>query len=174
MMETGQLTIRRKAESPAALVRDACMTLAPQAEAGKLKLETEVKDHLPAVACDRERILQAVTNLVTNAIKFTDSGGKIRVAAAVAGDTVRFAVSDTGDGIAERDIPRVFDRYWKGHAGTTGLGLYIAKGVVEAHGGRIWVESRLGAGSTFFFTLPIAPQNGAPRTIPPPLAQRMH
>ena len=100
-----------------------------------------------------------LSNLVGNALKFTPSGGRVTIAAEPHGTMVRFAVLDTGPGIASEHVPRIFDRFWKNETlGTrgTGLGLFIAKGIVEAHGGRIWVESRIGQGATFYFTLPIA------------------
>jgi len=102
--------------------------------------------------------VQVLSNLVGNAIKFTPTGGHIRVLAESWGDMVRVSVSDDGPGIAPEQMPRIFDRYWhlaqRESRQGAGLGLYIAKGIVENHGGRIWVESTLGRGSTFFFTLP--------------------
>lgn len=109
------------------------------------------------VHADRERVMQVLSNLVGNAIKFTPPNGTVRVSAERRGKEVRFAVSDTGPGIGPEHRARIFERFWKfeaqGNKGT-GLGLFIAKGIVEAHGGRIWVESELGKGSTFYFTLP--------------------
>jgi signal transduction histidine kinase len=110
-----------------------------------------------AVLGDRERILQALSNLVDNAIKFTDKGGAITIAAEPLGAEVRFSVVDSGCGIAAADIPRVFDPYGRAadlarHG--TGFGLLIARGIVKALGGRLWVESEVGAGSTFFAALP--------------------
>jgi signal transduction histidine kinase len=106
-------------------------------------------------------LLQILENLVGNAIKFTGAGGVIRIGAARRDADVLFWVSDTGAGIADANLPHVFDRFWqvsKGGRRGAGLGLPIAKGLVEAHGGRIWVESTLGRGTTFSFTLPAAPQ----------------
>jgi signal transduction histidine kinase len=158
MIEAGQFTVATAPEDIAALVSDAVETLVPQAEAKALRLTTQLPGELPAVACDRDRVLQVIANLVGNAIKFTPHGD-IRVAAVPTDDAVRLSVSDTGPGIPEAQLGRVFDRYWRGddnHHGS-GLGLFIAKGIVEAHGGRIWVESAPGAGSAFHFTLPRAP-----------------
>ena len=162
MIETGQFTIATAPEDIAALVSDAVDTLAPQAEANALRLTMEVAGDLPAVACDRDRVLQVIANLVGNAIKFTPPHGDIRIAAVAADGAVRMSVSDTGPGIPEAQLARVFDRYWRGSGHGAGLGLFIAKGIVEAHGGRIWVESTPGAGSAFHFTLPLAP--AAPRS----------
>jgi len=104
-------------------------------------------------------VLQVFSNLVGNALKFTPQGGCVTLTAEPQGAMVRFAVLDTGPGIAPEHLPRIFDRFWKNEtSGTrgTGLGLFIAKGIVEAHQGRIWVESSIGQGAAFYFTLPIA------------------
>jgi len=113
---------------------------------------------------DPERIGQVLSNLVGNALKFTPDGGRIMIRAVESGFHTRIEVRDTGPGIASQHLPRIFDRFWKADAGGrkgTGLGLYIAKGIVEGHQGRIWVESRVGAGSAFIFELPIAPPSGS-------------
>lgn len=110
------------------------------------------------VTCDRERILQVFGNLIGNAAKFTFPGGVITVDAEVRPLEVVFSVKDTGPGITPEDLPHIFDRFWRAkktaHLGT-GLGLSVVKGIVEAHGGRIWVDSELGKGSCFYFTLPL-------------------
>ena len=101
-----------------------------------------------------------LSNLVGNALKFTPEDGRITIRAVESGFHTRIEVRDTGPGIASQHLPRVFDRFWKADAEGrkgTGLGLYIAKGIVETHRGRIWVESRVGAGSAFIFELPFAP-----------------
>ena len=106
-----------------------------------------------------ERILQVMANLVSNAIKVTPAGGSITLSAEAREQHVLFTVSDTGPGIAEQDLRHLFERYWRSeetHYRGTGLGLAIARGIVDAHEGRISVESRLGHGSAFFFTIPIA------------------
>jgi signal transduction histidine kinase len=112
------------------------------------------------VRADAERVVQVLANLVGNALKYTGPGGTIHIDAQNGGPEILLAVRDTGAGIAARDVARVFDRFWyaKGRSSTrgTGLGLAIAQGIVVAHGGRIWVESEVGKGSTFFFTLPVA------------------
>ncbi len=116
---------------------------------------------MPDVWADRDRLLRVFDNLVGNALKFTPPGGHIRVGAALNEDEVRFWVADTGVGIATEDLPHVFDRFWqarKGERRGTGLGLTIVKAIIEAHGGRIWVESALGVGTTFFFALSAADQ----------------
>lgn len=123
-------------------------------------LSFEVEDDLPPVQADRQRILQVLDNLLTNAIRYTPQGGRVTVAADVRGDGVCLRVVDTGPGIPPEVRRHVFDRYWQGEGpsrGGAGLGLAIAKGIVEAHGGEIGVESEVGRGTTFHFTLPVAP-----------------
>jgi signal transduction histidine kinase len=118
------------------------------------------------VTADRERVVQVLSNLIANALRFTPRGGRIAMTAEHDGPRVRFEVSDTGPGIAEDQIPRLFERYWQGrspHRGSLGLGLYICKQLVAAHGGDIGVRSRLGDGSTFWFTVPAV---GAAVTAP--------
>jgi signal transduction histidine kinase len=107
---------------------------------------------------DRGRLLQIISNLVGNALKFTPSGGVIGISVVASDKSVAFAVTDTGQGIAATDLPHIFERYWKRDAESSrgaGLGLYIAQGFVEAHGGHITVESELGKGSSFRFELPV-------------------
>ena len=144
------------------LILPAVERLQPQAERAGLILQLELPDGLPMVLADVERARQVVTNLVHNAIKFTPSGGKVTISAAVDGSEVVVAVRDTGVGIPADALPRIFERFYKADrarsGGGTGLGLAIARHVVQAHGGRIWAESVEGKGSTFFFTLPSAGQ----------------
>jgi signal transduction histidine kinase len=110
------------------------------------------------VQADRERMLQVFSNLLGNAIKFTPQGGQVVLSVERQGEVARFAVSDSGPGIASEHLPHVFDRFWKHEAaGTkgTGLGLFISKGIITEHGGRLWAESAPGQGATFYFTLPL-------------------
>src|SRR6185369_16510053 len=114
---------------------------------------------LPEVAADNHRVGQVVSNLLSNAIKFTRQGGKIVVSARQRHNTIVVSVSDEGPGIPRENLSKVFDRFWQAEETRrvgSGLGLSIAKGIVEAHGGKIWVESELGKGSSFSFTLPLA------------------
>jgi signal transduction histidine kinase len=112
------------------------------------------------VLCDRERILQVLSNLIGNARKFARESSTVTLVAWQEADEARFCVADEGPGIAADDLQRIFDRYFQGPHGPTaqgvGLGLSISRGIVEAHGGRIWVESETGRGSRFIFTLPLA------------------
>jgi signal transduction histidine kinase len=108
---------------------------------------------------DASRILQVLANLIGNAVKFTPADGEIRVCVEHRSGELVISVADTGAGIPADEAPHVFERFWHRRRGAhkrgSGLGLAISKGIVEAHGGRIWVDSQLGAGSTFCFTLPL-------------------
>lgn len=122
----------------------------------EVRLDGEAKAWL-TIQADRERVLQVLSNLLGNALKFTPQGGEVQISIEPQREMVRFTVSDTGPGISAENLPRLFERFWKdetpGKKGT-GLGLFIAKGIVEAHGGEIWVESEPGRGSRFHFTVP--------------------
>ena len=160
-IEAGRLTVEKKRHPIAPLVQEALELLEPMAVQKNLRLERELPSERLDIDCDRERVLQVFGNLIGNAIKFTPEGGTIKVRAEMRGDETRFSVADTGPGIRPDDLPHVFDRYWQAKKTArlgTGLGLSIAEGLVEAHGGRIWVESTPGRGSTFFFTIPTAPR----------------
>jgi signal transduction histidine kinase len=162
-MEGGRLTIERERVSAGQIIADAIQTLAPLAASASLELRLQAERELPELWADRSRVLQIFENLVGNAIKFTETGGRITVGAAPGEGHVLFWVADTGIGIAEEHVPRLFKKFSQldsrstRKVGGTGLGLAICKGIVEAHGGRIWVETKLGAGSAFFFTIPNAP-----------------
>lgn len=133
-----------------------------QAEMKGLRLEFSGLGKLPAFSCDVSRISQVISNLLGNALKFTPRGGLIRFSASQTADFVTFAVQDSGLGISPVHLPHVFERFWQSETEMkskgSGLGLSIAKGIVETHGGRIWVESQLGQGTQFYFTLPISNQ----------------
>jgi chemotaxis family two-component system sensor kinase Cph1 len=158
-IESGRFDVVRVPCAICQLMEDAVKMLAPLAEAKGLRLSwTGGGDAW--VDADPERVFQVLANLVGNAIKFTPSGGAVSIDIAVVDGAVRFAVRDTGSGIAAGELAHIFDRYWQARRGRgagsgSGLGLYIAKGIVEAHGQRIWVESTHGAGATFYFGLPV-------------------
>ncbi|WP_375771367.1 ATP-binding protein [Archangium gephyra] len=142
------------------LFRQAAEVLRPLALNKSQDLVMEVSPGLPRVRADRERVLQVLSNLVGNAIKFTPSGGTVTLRARKVDGMVRISVKDNGPGIAPEDVPHLFERFWRASGVNergTGLGLSIVKSIVEAHGGTLWVETQLGAGSTFFFTLPAEP-----------------
>ena len=136
------------------VVRETADGFAPLASQKGLTIETSTPTGKLTVKCDRERILQVLGNLVANAVRFTPGQGRITLRAEALEDVVRFEVADTGSGIRAEDLPRIFERYWNSDSKGTGLGLYIAESLVRAHGGRIGVDTQLGVGSTFFFTLP--------------------
>jgi two-component system, chemotaxis family, sensor kinase Cph1 len=156
-IEAGRFQVEPSPCDARSLVAEAIAQQASMAEQRRLRVQSEGVEDV-CVLADRTRMLQVLTNLLGNAIKFTREGGAVTVATHTVEELTRFAVGDDGPGIAPQALPYVFDRYWqsptlRGGEGS-GLGLYIAKGLVEAHGGRIWVESVLGAGSTFYFTVP--------------------
>ena len=160
-MEAGLLMVQQGPVPAAQAVTDAVETQRSIAAGASLDLRVDVSPDVPDVLADRDRLQQIFENLIGNAIKFTDAGGSIVVGARHREGEVLFWVADTGRGIAPDDVPCVFDRFWqlqKGERRGAGLGLPIAKGLVEAHGGRIWVDSTVGRGSTFFFTIPAAPR----------------
>jgi PAS domain S-box-containing protein len=160
MIETGQFAVQKEPQDTRALAEDAVRSLEPQAEAASVRLTMQVDGDVPRAYCDGGRVLQVLANLVGNALRFTPAGGEVRIAVKPAPLGVCFSVADTGCGIPEEHLAHVFERHWRARPvarGSTGLGLYIAKGIVETHGGRIWVHSEVGVGSTFSFTLPGVP-----------------
>jgi signal transduction histidine kinase len=131
--------------------------LLPLAQQKSLQFQKQLQGRDRLVRCDRSRVRQVLSNLIGNAIKFTAEGGSVTLLCETAPQLIRFSVADTGPGIDPEHLEHIFDRYWQAARATrqgAGLGLAIAKGIVEAHGGEIWAESRPGAGSTFHFTLP--------------------
>jgi len=136
-------------------------TAQPRATDKDLKLVVNLSDRVPDIAGDRRRLTEVLQNLLDNAIQYTPSGGQISVSTRVENEEVVFTVSDTGIGIPQADQPRIFERFYRvdvarsREVGGTGLGLSIAKHLVEGHGGRIWVESEVGQGSQFHFSVPI-------------------
>ncbi|XYH98892.1 ATP-binding protein [Sorangium sp. So ce1128] len=162
-LDGGHIRIQPVPHDVAGLLSDAIELLREEAAEKSLRLEQGIELGVERALCDRERVLQVIANLVGNAIKFTPAGGEVAIRAEPWGREVRLSVRDTGPGIPEDQRARIFERYWQAketaHKGT-GLGLSIAKALVEVHGGRIWVESKVGEGSTFFFTLPTAEAAG--------------
>ena len=153
------LPINARCVDVAPVLWEACEDQAAVAQARGLRVECDVPEGLPAVSVDCDRLQQVVCNLVGNAMKFTPPEGRITMAARAVGAEVQVSVKDTGAGMSEADLERIFEPYWQAQRTASlgaGLGLKIAKGIVEAHGGRIWAESAIGEGTTFFFTLPVA------------------
>jgi two-component system phosphate regulon sensor histidine kinase PhoR len=167
-IESGQVRLRLERVAVADLIAVPLERLRPQAERGNLTLSVDIPADLAMVLVDRERIQQVITNLLHNAIKFTQPGGAVFIFAREETRAARHTsevvveVRDTGIGISRQDLLRVFERFYKSDRartrsrGGTGLGLAIARHIIEAHDGVIWVQSKEGRGSSFFFTLPIA------------------
>ncbi len=164
-IESGQAPFRMEATAVPDLLLTPLDRLLPQAQRKGVSLTLDIKPGLPHVLADRERVQRVVTNLVHNAIKFTAAGGRIKVSAYIKKKRpyeLVIAVKDNGSGIPPQDLPRIFERFYKSDRARTrdgsgtGLGLAISRHIVQAHDGRIWVKSREGKGSTFFFTLPVA------------------
>jgi signal transduction histidine kinase len=154
-LDAGQLQLDLADHDLVALVDDVIDVLAPIARDRGVTIERSVPPGA-SVRCDRERVTQVLSNLIANAIKFTPEKGTITIGAARADSELVLAISDTGVGIAPDALAHVFERYFTRDRGRgTGLGLHIAKALVEAHGGRIWATSEVEKGSTFFFTLPM-------------------
>ena len=158
-IEAGSFAITRKLEDPGSMILETRGNFERVAEEKQLLLTANIEPNLPKVDCDRDRILQVLSNLVGNATKATAAGGQVSLRVEARGQELLFAVADTGPGISEKDVAHLFERYWRSDAAEykgTGLGLAIARGIVSAHGGRIWVESEPARGATFFFTVPVA------------------
>jgi signal transduction histidine kinase len=156
-ISTGRLLLKKADHAPDDIVRAVVDLFQTLAEPRGLRLAADVAEALPHLRCDHDRVVQAIANLVSNAMKVTGPGGSILIAAALHERNIVFAVKDTGPGIKPDEIDRVFDRYWRTSAVTykgTGLGLSIARGIVEAHGGKIWAESTFGEGAKFIFSVP--------------------
>lgn len=158
-LETGTFTVELGSAAVAPLCAQALATLEPIAARKTIQLEQEVPEGLPPVHGDPGRLGQVLANLIGNAIKFAPARSTIRICARAQERDICFAVSDQGPGIPAEQLPRLFERHWKGKERGRegfGLGLYIAQGIVAAHGGRIWVDSQVGVGTTLSFTIPIA------------------
>jgi PAS domain S-box-containing protein len=156
-LQSGKLALELVPARPGAIIDEAVEMLLPLASHAGITLEAGVVSAVEAIYLDRLRIQQVLSNLIGNALKFTPSGGSVRVSAEQAAGEVCFLVTDTGHGIAADQLPHVFGRFWQARRTDRrglGLGLAIARGIVEAHGGTIRVDSLPGAGSTFAFTIP--------------------
>jgi signal transduction histidine kinase len=156
----GKLSITTTPSDQSVLVAEAIETFQLLAAEKGIELQAEPVGAPLAIPCDHGRIVQVLVNIIGNAVKFTPDGGKVSVAAVGLGDEALFSVTDNGPGIPADLLEAVFERFWQvgeNDRKGLGLGLYIAKGIVLAHGGRIWAESRVGHGSSFHFTLPVAP-----------------
>ncbi len=156
-IESGHLKIETADCDLAAMLHDALSVLEPLAIEKKIRLVRNFPKQGIRAPCDRERVSQVIANVAGNAIKFTAEGGAVEVAARDEGEEILIEVRDTGPGISAEQLTHAIDRFWQAKETAykgTGLGLSIAKGIVEAHGGKIWAESEVGRGSNFFFRLP--------------------
>jgi len=156
--EAGSFSIEATATDVGSIIFTTVEQFRLQAVERGIELSAAIPEALPPAQADGARVAQVLSNLTGNALKFTPQGGEVRLSATVAGDEIIIAVADTGVGIAAENVAHVFDRFWqakRASRASAGLGLAIAKSIVEAHGGRIWVESTEGRGTTFQFTLPV-------------------
>ena len=158
-IESGRVALKRELTNVFALLNAPVERMRPQAERAGISLTLDCSMELPEISVDVERMEQVLINLIHNAIKFTPASGSINLSAQENSGNMILQIKDSGTGISEEDLPRIFERFYKtDHArssGGTGLGLSISKHVVEAHGGKIWVESKPGSGSTFFISIPL-------------------
>ncbi|HIF24516.1 MAG TPA: PAS domain-containing sensor histidine kinase [Gemmatimonadetes bacterium] len=158
-IEAGAFVVRPSAERVRPILEEAIELSAHQAEQAGVALLVEVASHVPPARMDRDRILQALTNLIDNALRFTARGGSVTLGGVERDGRVALSVSDTGEGIAPDAVDRLFDRFWQTEGagkGVAGLGLAIVRGIVEAHEGEVQVESEQGVGTTFVLLLPSA------------------
>ena len=166
-LDAGRFQVHRTECHAEDVVDGVLEMLAPIAEARRIELRRDVDPEL-TVWADEERLIEVLSNLIGNALKFTPEGGRVEVRAHAASGGAAFVVRDTGPGIPAEAMPHVFERFWHGatsRGAGTGLGLYIAKGLVEAHGGRIWVQAGEPNGSAFHFEVPSGePPTGTPAT----------
>jgi PAS domain S-box-containing protein len=158
-VEAGRMNVEASATDLEDLLTDALLTLDPVARAKQIALRLTTEQSLPLVEADRERIRQALSNLIGNSVKFSPPGSTIVLRAARVDGEVVVSVKDQGPGMTSEQLSHAFDRFWQSRRTDregAGLGLTITRGIIEAHGGRIWAESDTGKGSTFHFTLPLA------------------
>ncbi|MGE3609257.1 MAG: ATP-binding protein [Bacteriovoracaceae bacterium] len=162
-IEAGIFEINKGPNSPLEIIYETMDSLLPLASQKNIKIENEAPSISPLLDVDRDRVIQVLSNIISNAIKFSPPNTSIKIKINIINSAeLEFSIQDFGPGIEQESLTHIFDRYWQSKQTRqlgTGLGLSIAKGIVEAHGGRIWVESTLGKGSTFYFTLPIWPSH---------------
>jgi signal transduction histidine kinase len=158
-IESGRLSLEREPHSAPSIAHEALEQAVMTAAQAGIALARGEMDHDAMVFADRDRVVQALGNLISNALKFTPEGGRVTVSVGAEGDQVHIAVTDTGPGIAPDQLPRLFDRFWQANRKDrrgVGLGLSIVKGIADAHGGDVRVETAVGAGTTFTLVLPAA------------------
>jgi PAS domain S-box-containing protein len=172
-IQSGTFSVEKFREKTTDVILPVIEILKILAEEKRQYLEIEVPMSLPEIDCDSYRMGQVLSNLLGNAIKFTPEGGHVQLKATEEKDGILVSISDSGPGITPEQLPRVFERFWQAQ-GTkqfgSGLGLSIAKGIIEAHGAKIWAESEVGQGSRFYFTIPLATP-GTKKKEPPPQSE---
>jgi len=164
-IEKGTLSLQTGPVDLSVLVSEVVEQLENQARERKIKIEREIDPGIPPITGDHDRLMQVLSNLVGNAIKFTPEEGNILVLVTRTGREAVVSVVDNGVGISRSDLPHVFDRFWRSRESSTkgaGLGLSIARGIIEAHGGKVWAESELGLGTTMTFALPLSSAPATP------------
>ena len=156
-IEGGRLYVKKKEQDVASLVKEVQEMMQSTAHEKSIQIEPRISKGISKSCCDRDRVLQVFSNLIGNAVRFSPVGGVVRIGVEQKGDEILFCVSDEGSGIPKVQQKYIFDRFWRGRPSEktgSGLGLTIAKGIVDAHGGKIWVESEESKGAKFYFTLP--------------------
>jgi two-component system OmpR family sensor kinase/two-component system sensor histidine kinase BaeS len=162
LAESGQLNLQKQTVEPGSLIQQVSDRMHLSAEEKNITLETDIASDLPSVQADPERLIQVMTNLVDNAIRYNTNGSRVIVAAHLANGQIELSVSDNGPGIPPEDIPHLFERFWRAEksrnraTGGSGLGLAIVKQLVEAHHGEVQVESQIGSGTRFTVHLPVS------------------
>jgi PAS domain S-box-containing protein len=163
-IESGKLSMKTDRRDPVIIAGRSAMAFEHVAISRGIELRLVTPETASGVLADEQRIVQVLSNIIANALKFTNSGGEVSVEVVDRGRVVQFSVRDTGRGIPADQLPHIFDRFWHADAGAGvrgfGLGLSIARGIIEAHDGLLWAESELGTGSTFHFTVPVAGNPG--------------
>jgi len=159
-IEYGQIKMDKQKVQVLDIVQDAVSNLKPEFEKKKIGIKTDMPQDIPLIFCDRDMILKVMVNLLLNALKFTPGGGRVTISVEKEREKIKVKVSDTGVGIQKKNLPFIFDKFYRAERPTdkkrgTGLGLSIAKEIIKSHGGDIWAESRPSKGSTFYFRLPI-------------------
>jgi PAS domain S-box-containing protein len=176
-LDSGRLTVKPGEHDVRKVFDDIALTLAPLAAEKRIALRFDVPPEALLAHCDRDRVIQVLSNLIGNSIKFTPDGGSVVVAASGSGTNALLTVSDSGPGIPSTLRPHIFERFWQAEETARkgrGLGLYIAKGLVEAQGGAIWVDSSRDEGTTFSFTLPLSPPPEPAEVVDRPSPGRPH
>lgn len=169
-IEAGGLSLALRADDPVMVVTKAVLMFEDLAAVRSVTLVTELPEQLPRIYCDSDRVLQALGNLIGNALRFTPEGGQICIGARTEADCVDIFVADNGPGIPDEDVPHIFDRFWTARRDSrvrgTGMGLAIVRGIIEAHGGRVRVRRNASRGATFVMCLPLEPVTGPAGELP--------